>query len=76
MTIFVFQYAYSGLFTVELVLRLAADGCQFLCGPDWVWSWLDVFIVLRVHSGRLSLRSFMSGMVMPTLRKLLNMFQA
>ena len=46
MTIFVFQYAYSGLFTVELVLRLAADGCQFLCGPDWVWSWLDVFIVL------------------------------
>ena len=44
--IYVFQYAYSTLFTLELVWRFAADGWSFLCGSDWVWSWLDVFIVL------------------------------
>ena len=31
---------------MELVLRFKADGWRFLCGPEWVWSWLDVFIVL------------------------------
>jgi len=42
----VIQYLYAAIFTVELLLRLAADGLHFFCSEDWAWSWLDLFIVL------------------------------
>ena len=42
----VFQYLYAAIFTIELLLRLAADGLRFFISDDWAWSWLDLFIVL------------------------------
>ncbi|CAE7670084.1 Scn11a [Symbiodinium pilosum] len=39
---------YSLLFTVEVCLRLTADGCRKYIWEslDWAWNWLDVFVVL------------------------------
>ncbi|CAJ1459289.1 unnamed protein product [Effrenium voratum] len=46
----VFQIAgacYTALFTLELILRLLANGCRrFYCSEDWAWGFLDTFIVL------------------------------
>lgn len=40
------QYGYTALFTVELLIRIWADGCRGLfCGEDWAWASLDLFIV-------------------------------
>ncbi|CAK9035211.1 Voltage-dependent T-type calcium channel subunit alpha-1H (Voltage-gated calcium channel subunit alpha Cav3.2) [Durusdinium trenchii] len=41
------RYFFSGLFTLELFMRLAADGCcGFFCAEDSRWNMLDIFIVL------------------------------
>jgi len=40
------QYLYTALFTIELLIRIAADGCHLFCGEDWAWGVLDLFIVL------------------------------
>ncbi|CAK9032718.1 unnamed protein product [Durusdinium trenchii] len=42
----IIQYLYTLLFTGELVMRVVAEGRHFLCGEDWSWGWLDLFIVL------------------------------
>ncbi|OLP87955.1 Voltage-dependent L-type calcium channel subunit alpha-1F [Symbiodinium microadriaticum] len=39
-------YVYTGLFTAELGFRLWEGGCRFFCNDDWMWGWLDLFIVL------------------------------
>eukprot|EP00439_Symbiodinium_sp_Y106_P017141 s1087_g2.t1 len=39
-------YVYTGLFTAELGLRLFEGGCRFFCNDDWMWGWLDLFIVM------------------------------
>ncbi|CAE7416797.1 Scn11a, partial [Symbiodinium natans] len=41
----IIQYIYTGFFVLELLMRLAAGGRQFLCGKDCAWSWLDIFVV-------------------------------
>ncbi|CAE6942521.1 CACNA1H [Symbiodinium sp. KB8] len=41
----VVQYMYTALFTIELLLRLSVHGRSFFCSPDWLWNWLDIFIV-------------------------------
>ncbi|CAJ1422505.1 unnamed protein product [Effrenium voratum] len=41
-----FQYSFTFLFAAELLLRLCANGRQLFAGDDWIWSLLDVFIVL------------------------------
>lgn len=40
------QYLYAVLFTIELTCRVGAFGFGFFYGPDWVWAWLDLIIVL------------------------------
>ena len=40
------RYFFSGLFTLELFMRLAADGCcGFFCAEDSRLNMLDIFIV-------------------------------
>ncbi|CAJ1342904.1 unnamed protein product [Effrenium voratum] len=43
---YVGHYIYTVLFIAELVLRLLAEGLKFYCGEDWMWAWLDTFIVI------------------------------
>jgi len=40
------QFIYSGWFLLELVLRIAVDGRKLFYGEDWMWAWLDVFVVV------------------------------
>ena len=40
------QYVYTTLFTLELAFRLGAHGKSFFCSAEWLWNWLDIFIVL------------------------------
>ena len=40
------QYFYAFLFTCELILRVIAQGKRFLFSEDWMWSVLDIFIVM------------------------------
>ncbi|CAK9083580.1 unnamed protein product [Durusdinium trenchii] len=42
----VMSFMFTFWFLLELVLRVAADGCQYFIGPDWMWSWLDLLVVL------------------------------
>ncbi|CAE7464953.1 Cacna1c [Symbiodinium natans] len=42
----VLRNVYTFLFSVELVLRIAAYQREFFCGGEWKWNWLDLFIVL------------------------------
>ena len=37
LSIQVVQYAYTALFTLELILRLSAHGSAFFCSADWMW---------------------------------------
>ncbi|CAE7775554.1 CAC [Symbiodinium sp. CCMP2456] len=39
---------YSLLFTLEVCLRLTADGCRKYVwkSSDWAWNWLDIFVVM------------------------------
>ncbi|CAE7227049.1 CAC [Symbiodinium natans] len=39
------SYVFSSLFLVELCLRLYVEGKDLYCGEDWMWGWLDTFIV-------------------------------
>lgn len=45
-TIQVIGYAYTLWFLLELCLRIACDGRALFCNEDWMWAWLDVFVVL------------------------------
>ncbi|CAE7542469.1 Cacna1b, partial [Symbiodinium sp. CCMP2456] len=46
------QWAYTGMFTLELILRICGNGKSFFCCEDWVWNYLDIFVVpLRLQSG-------------------------
>lgn len=45
MTSRVSNYIFAGLFTVELLARLAAYRCDFLWSDDWPWNLLDILIV-------------------------------
>ncbi|CAE7656076.1 Cacna1h, partial [Symbiodinium sp. CCMP2456] len=41
------QYTFTALFTVELLMRLVAFGFRrMFCEEDWIWSALDVVIVV------------------------------
>jgi len=40
------QYSFTGLFALELLLRIVAFGCGLFWSDDWMWAILDVFIVL------------------------------
>ncbi|CAE7326729.1 unnamed protein product, partial [Symbiodinium pilosum] len=42
----VVQYTYTALFCFELLVRLIALKWKFFWSDDWMWSCLDVFIVL------------------------------
>ncbi|CAJ1330511.1 unnamed protein product [Effrenium voratum] len=45
--IYVFQYSFTFLFALELVLRLLAEGWRrFLFSEEWMWNWFDAFIVI------------------------------
>eukprot|EP00434_Breviolum_minutum_P019826 symbB.v1.2.017495.t1/scaffold1358.1/size123611/1 len=46
LAIYIFQYAYTFLFSLELAMRLWADCRYFLCSEEWMWTWLDIFIVI------------------------------
>ena len=38
---------YATLFTVEVLLRFIADGIwSYLLSREWMWNWLDVFVVV------------------------------
>lgn len=37
---------FVGLFFIELLLRILADGFQQYWGGDWMWMWLDTIVVL------------------------------
>ena len=39
------RYVYALLFSAELVLRVGAGGPRIFCNEEWMWSWLDLFIV-------------------------------
>lgn len=43
---FAVQYVFTILFTMELLLRLMADGLRFFCSEDWTWALLDLIIVV------------------------------
>mmetsp|Transcript_12991 Transcript_12991/g.30901 ORF Transcript_12991/g.30901 Transcript_12991/m.30901 type:complete len:636 (+) Transcript_12991:61-1968(+) len=40
------SYVYTAWFLLELLLRLKAEGRNFLFNADWAWSLLDIFVVL------------------------------
>lgn len=40
------QHSYAFLFLIELMFRFGAEGRRFLVSPDWMWNYLDMFIVL------------------------------
>eukprot|EP00434_Breviolum_minutum_P026505 symbB.v1.2.023431.t1/scaffold2143.1/size88057/2 len=40
------RYGYAVIFAVELVIRVSANGLKFFLSDEWIWNWLDVFIVL------------------------------
>lgn len=44
--IYLAQYIFACLFTVELALRWGAAGWKFFFSDDWAWSWFDLFVVL------------------------------
>eukprot|EP00439_Symbiodinium_sp_Y106_P001423 s2614_g1.t1 len=44
-SIHVIQYVYAAWFFLELTMRIWADGCSIFCGPDWMWSLLDLLVV-------------------------------
>ncbi|CAK9071851.1 unnamed protein product [Durusdinium trenchii] len=46
LAITVIRHSYGLIFTVELLMRVTAVGRAFFCTDDWMWNWLDVFIVL------------------------------
>ncbi|CAJ1426573.1 unnamed protein product [Effrenium voratum] len=38
---------YAILFTVEMLIRMVADGPRrYVAGPEWMWNWLDVLVVI------------------------------
>jgi len=37
---------FVGLFFIELLLRILADGFRQYWGSDWMWMWLDTIVVL------------------------------
>eukprot|EP00928_Gymnodinium_smaydae_P008568 TRINITY_DN13113_c0_g1_i1.p1 TRINITY_DN13113_c0_g1~~TRINITY_DN13113_c0_g1_i1.p1 ORF type:complete len:606 (-),score=109.72 TRINITY_DN13113_c0_g1_i1:137-1954(-) len=43
--LFVVEVVFTILFTLELVLRFAADGLKLFCIPGWRWVILDVVVV-------------------------------
>jgi len=40
------HYLYTFLFCVELLFRSAGLGREYFCSKDWIWSVLDIFIVV------------------------------
>jgi len=36
---------FAALFSMELLVRLGAFGCQFFVGPSWGWNWFDLAVV-------------------------------
>lgn len=44
-SIHVIQYVYAAWLFLELAMRIWADGCSIFCGPDWMWSLLDLLVV-------------------------------
>ncbi|CAE7402413.1 Scn11a [Symbiodinium natans] len=36
---------YACFFTLELMMRIGADGWHIFCNADWMWAWLDAFVV-------------------------------
>ncbi|CAE7233233.1 Scn11a [Symbiodinium necroappetens] len=42
---FIVSTFYSVLFTIELLIRLAAVGPRLYCGQDWAWTLLDTLVV-------------------------------
>ncbi|CAE7948182.1 SCN8A, partial [Symbiodinium sp. KB8] len=42
----VVQYVYAAWFLLELLLRIRADGRNFIFSPDWSWNLLDIFVVI------------------------------
>mmetsp|Transcript_27529 Transcript_27529/g.64164 ORF Transcript_27529/g.64164 Transcript_27529/m.64164 type:complete len:587 (+) Transcript_27529:42-1802(+) len=42
----IIQYVYTFLFLMELILRVLEGGWRFFFNDDWMWSWLDLVIVI------------------------------
>ncbi|CAE7691948.1 unnamed protein product [Symbiodinium sp. CCMP2592] len=42
---YVVQYIYTALFTIELILRVAAEGYRLFLDEEWMWAWLDLVVV-------------------------------
>jgi len=36
---------YTALFTVELLVRVLAEGCSFFYSGNWLWNWFEILIV-------------------------------
>lgn len=41
----VVRYIFAVIFTLELILRISAGGKIFFTSDEWMWNWLDCFIV-------------------------------
>lgn len=41
----VVRYIFAVIFTLELILRISAGGRTFFTSDEWMWNWLDCFIV-------------------------------
>jgi len=41
----IIRSVYTTIFTVELILRLLAQGCHFFRSQQWAWNYLDLLIV-------------------------------
>ena len=67
------QYLYTALFTIELLIRIAADGCHLFCGEDWAWGVLDLFIVL-FSLWEVSLEAWFLTVMDAALSSILSMF--
>jgi len=42
---YVVQYIYTALFTLELMLRVVAEGHRLFLDEEWMWAWLDLVVV-------------------------------
>eukprot|EP00931_Biecheleriopsis_adriatica_P021401 TRINITY_DN1399_c0_g1_i1.p1 TRINITY_DN1399_c0_g1~~TRINITY_DN1399_c0_g1_i1.p1 ORF type:complete len:676 (+),score=167.70 TRINITY_DN1399_c0_g1_i1:67-2094(+) len=42
------EFTFTGLFTVELILRMIPEGCTFWVGPEWQWNVFDAVLVISM----------------------------
>lgn len=46
LTFRIVDFIYTGIFFMELLLRVFVEGSMFFCSPNWAWNTFDFFVVV------------------------------